>query len=118
MPRREKYDNEFKVQALKLKKEVGLEEAATQLGINRETLKYWGRSVRNGSIRLENSDILPEVELSIKDENKLLRERNRAFKKQIKRYQEENDFLRETSAFFAASQCPLLKRMRDSNSSQ
>ena len=41
MSKKGKYDNEFKVQALKLKKEVGLEEAATQLGINRETLKYW-----------------------------------------------------------------------------
>ncbi len=29
MLRKGKYDNEFKVQALKLKKEVGLEEAAT-----------------------------------------------------------------------------------------
>ena len=117
MSRRGKYDNEFKVQALKLKKEVGLEEAATQLGINRETLKYWDRCVRNGTLRLENSDISPEGALSIKDENKLLREQIKAIEKQNKRLTEENDFLREASAFFAASH-PKLKRMRDSNSLQ
>ena len=83
MSRKGKYDNEFKVQALKLRKEVGLEEAATQLGISRETLKYWDRSVRNGTLKLENSDISPEGALSIKDENKLLRERNRALEKQM-----------------------------------
>ena len=83
MSRKGKYDNEFKVQALKLRKEIGLEEAATQLGISRETLKYWDRSVRNGTLKLENSDISPEGALSIKDENKLLRERNRALEKQM-----------------------------------
>ena len=102
---------------MKLKKEVGLEEAAMQLGISKETLKYWDRCVRNGTLRLENSDISPEGALSIKDENRLLRERNRALEKQIKKYQEENDFLREASAFFAASH-PKLKRMRDSSSLQ
>ena len=60
MSRKRKYDNGFKVQALKLKKEVGLEEVAMQLGINKETLKYWDRYTRNGTLRLENSDISPE----------------------------------------------------------
>lgn len=117
MSRRGKYDNEFKVQALKLKKEVGLEEAATQLGINKETLKYWDRCVRNGTLRLKNSDVSPDGALTTKEEIKLLRERIRAIEKQNKRLAEENDFLREASAFFAASH-PKLKRMRDSNSSQ
>ena len=117
MSRKGKYDNELKVQALKLKKEVGLEEAATQLGINRETLKYWDRCVRNGTLRLENSDISPEGALSIKDENRLLKERIKAIEKQIKRYQEDNDFLREASAFFAASH-QKLREMRDSSSLQ
>lgn len=117
MSRKGKYDNEFKVQALKLKKEVGLEEAATQLGINKETLKYWDRSVKNGTLRLENSDVSPEGALSIKDENKLLKERIRVIEKQNKRLAEENDFLREASAFFAASH-PKLRKMKDSNSLQ
>ena len=115
MSRRGKYDNEFKVQALKLKKEVGLEEAATQLGINKETLKYWDRCVRNGTLRLENSDISPEGALSIKDENKLLRERNKALEKQHRKDQEKIDFLEEATAFFAASH-PKLRRMNDLNS--
>ena len=117
MSRRGKYDNEFKVQALKLKKEVGLEEAATQLGINRETLKYWDRCVRNGTLKLENSDVSPDGALNIKDEIRLLRERNRTLEKQNKSLAEENDFLREASAFFAASH-PKLRKMRDSSSLQ
>lgn len=60
MSRKGKYDNGFKVQALKLKKEVGLEEVAMQLGINKETLKYWDRCAKNGTLRLENSDVSPE----------------------------------------------------------
>lgn len=115
MSRQSKYDNDFKVQALKLKKEVGADEAATRLGISKETIKYWDRKVREGSLMLENSDKTPEGALSIKDENKLLRERIRAIEKQNKRLAEENDFLREASAFFAASH-PKLKRMKDSNS--
>lgn len=102
---------------MKLKKEVELEEVATKLGINKKTLKYWDRCVRNGTLKLENRDILPEGALCIKDENKLLKERIRAIEKQNKRLAEENDFLREASVFFAASHRKL-KRMRDSNLSQ
>ena len=76
-----------------------------------------GRCVRNGTLKLENSDISADGALTTKEEIKLLRERIRAIEKQNKRLAEENVFLREASAFFAASH-PKLRKMRDSNSSQ
>ena len=117
MSKYEKFDDEFKKQALRLMKEVGAAEAAKQLGITRYQVYGWSKQAKDGKISLSSEEKEVGSALSIKDENKLLRERNKALEKQIKRYQEENDFLREASAFFAASH-PKLRRMRDSNSSQ
>lgn len=115
MSRQSKYDNEFKVQALRLKKEIGAEEAAIRLGVSKDTIKYWDRCVREGTLRLENSDKTPDGALSIEEENKLLRERNKALEKQHRKDQEKIDFLEEATAFFAASH-PKLRRMNDLNS--
>lgn len=113
--RKSKYSDEFKLQALRLKKEVGTKEAAKQLGMSRDTIDYWDRMVRIGELRLENTDNTVDGQLSIEDENRLLREQNRALEKRIKRIEEENDFLKEASAFFAASH-PKLRKMNDLNS--
>ena len=115
MSRKGKYDNEFIMQALRLAKEVGVSDAARQLGINKSTLSWWKRQHENGSINLKNSDNTPEGALSIEEENRLLRERNKALEKQHKKDQEKIDFLEEATAFFAASH-PRLKRMNDLNS--
>ena len=117
MSKQNKYDDEFKKQALRLMKEVGAAEAAKQLGITKYQVYDWSKLAKEGKISLSSDEKEANSALSIKDENKLLRERIRAIEKQIKRYQEENDFLREASAFFAASH-PKLRKMRDSNSSQ
>ena len=117
MSKQSKYDDEFKKQALRLMKEVGAAEAAKQLGITRYQVYDWSKQAKEGKITVSNDEKDIGSALTTKEEIKLLRERNRALEKQIKRYQEENDFLREASAFFAASH-PKLRKMRDSNSSQ
>lgn len=112
--RKSKYSDEFKLQALRLKKEVGTREAAKQLGMSRDTIDYWDRMVRIGELRLENTDNTVDGQLSIEDENRLLREQNRALERQHKKDQEKIDFLEEATAFFAASH-PKLRKMNDLN---
>ena len=115
MSRKGKYNNEFITQALKLAKEIGNTDAAKQLGINKSTISWWKRQYKKGSLMLNNSDKTPEGALSIEEEIKLLRERNKALEKQHRKDQEKIDFLEEATAFFAASH-PRLRKMNDSNS--
>ena len=45
MSSRKRYDNETKIQALKLKKEVGTKRASEELGIAMDTIECWDRAV-------------------------------------------------------------------------
>ena len=46
-----KYDNEFKKQAVKLAKEVGITAAVAELSIPKSTLATWMRKAKAGEIR-------------------------------------------------------------------
>ena len=74
-----KYDHEYKVQAVKLAKEIGGAKAAKELGIT------------------------PTSAMSLAEEITMLRKRVKEQDKEIRRLKEENEFLEEASAFFAAS---------------
>lgn len=45
-----KYDQEYKVQAVKLAKEIGGTKAAKELGIPEGTIHTWLKAVRNGKL--------------------------------------------------------------------
>ena len=72
------YDHEYKVQAVKLALEIGSARAGRELGISRNTIYGWVKAVHDGR-------------------------QLKAQEKEIKRLKEENEFLAEASAFFAAS---------------
>ena len=114
MSRGSKFSDETKIEALKLKKEVGTRIASEQLGIPMDTIGYWDRKVRDGKLILEGFEKTPENALSIRDENRLLKDKIRKTEKRIAQLERENDFLKEASAFFAASH-PKLRKMRESN---
>ena len=97
------YDKEFKVQALKLGKEIGLSKAAAELGIPKDTIYGWNRSAKEGRIDLGPGTQTPETAMSLAEEVQKLRAENKEQAKKIKRLEEENEFLEEASAFFAAS---------------
>lgn len=107
-----RYDNETKAQALRLMKEVGVTKASKQLEIPDDTIKYWDKQVRYGKLILDGFEKTPENALSIKDENRLLKEKISKLEKQMAYNQEKLEFLEEATAFFAVSH-PKLKRMRD-----
>ena len=93
------YDHEYKVQAVKLAKEIGQAKAAKELGVSRNTLYGWVHANRLGNLDLGAGSQTPQSAMTLNEE--LLRLRQQV--KEIRLLKKENDFLEEASAFFAAS---------------
>ena len=101
-----KYDHEYKVQAVKLAKEIGGAKAAKELGIPEGTIHTWLKAVRAGKLDIGEGSHTPASAMSLSEEITMLRKRVKRVKeqdKEIRRLKEENEFLEEASAFFAAS---------------
>ena len=98
-----KYDHEYKVQAVKLAREIGGAKAAKELGIPEGTIHTWLQAVRSGSMNIGDGVHTPESAMSLAEELAVLRKRVKDQDKEIRRLKEENEFLEEASAFFAAS---------------
>ena len=98
-----KYDMEFKIQAVKLAKELGGAKAASELGIPENTMYAWTKASREGRLDADPGSHTPQTAMSLAEEMALLRRQVKAQEKEIRRLKEENEFLEEASAFFAAS---------------
>ena len=97
------YDEETKIQAVKPAKEIGTQKAAVQLNIPYGTLDGWRRKSKLGEVDLEIGQYSAEECLSLAAQLKEAKEKIRFLEKENKRIQEENEFLEEAAAFFAAS---------------
>lgn len=97
------YDEKYKVQAVKLAKEIGIKKAAEELGVPKGTLGGWIRKAKEGEIDTGSGSREPEEALNLAQQLQEERKRNKAFEKRIKELEELNEFLEEASAFFAAS---------------
>ena len=98
-----KYEKEYKVQAVKLAKEIGAEKAAKELGIPVDTLYGWQKAVREGRLDAGPCSRGPGEAMSLAEELGALRKQIKALERENRRLKEENEFLAEASAFFAAS---------------
>ena len=98
-----KYDMEYKIQAVKLAKEIGGAKAAAELGIPENTLYAWMKSAREGRLDTGPGSHTPQTAMNLAEELALLRRQVKEQEKEIRRLKEENEFLEEASAFFAAS---------------
>jgi len=103
MAKNRQYDHEFRVQAVKLAKEIGQAKAARELGIPKNTLYSWIRRNKLGDLDLGVGSQTPQSALTLNEELIQLRKTVKAQNKEIRRLQEENEFLEEASAFFSAS---------------
>lgn len=103
MAQKKVYDKEFKVQAVKLGRKIGFSNAAKELGINVDTLYGWSKAANEGRLDLGPGTHTPTTAMSLTEEVQKLRAENREQAKLIQRLKEENEFLAEASAFFAAS---------------
>ena len=98
-----KYNHEYKVQAVKLGKEIGGAKAAKELGIPEGTIYTWLKAVIAGKLDIGEGGHTPASAMSLSEEITMLRKRVKEQDKKIRRLKEENEFLEEASSFFAAS---------------
>lgn len=97
------YDNEYKAQAVKLAQEIGGHKAASELGIPDGTIYCWIKAFKEGRLESKSAVHAPNNALSLNKELIELRKHVKEQDKEIRRLKEENEFLEEASAFFAAS---------------
>ena len=101
MGQSKQYDREYKEEALKLVEEKGCKNASEELGISYNTLYGWVKEARKGNLHLEKRSDSNVSKLE--EELQQLRKANKDLSKQVKQLEEENEFLTEATAFFAAS---------------
>ena len=101
--KQKKYDTEYKVQAIKLSREIGPVKTATELGIPVNTIYGWQKAVREGRLDIGSGSHTPQTAMTLTEELNALRRKVKEQEKEIRRIREENEFLEEASAFFAAS---------------
>ena len=98
------YDQEYKVQAIKLAQELGsVSRAASELGLPVNTLYGWISAVHKGRIDIGPGAHVPQTAMTLNQEMIQLRAQMRVMEKENARLRKENVFLAEASAFFAAS---------------
>lgn len=97
------YANEFKLQAVKLAKEIGNKKAATEIGVPLNTLNGWIHKAKDGSLDIGLGKRTPDNAMSLAEEVQMLRKQNKELIKANKKLEEMNEFLEDAAAFFAAS---------------
>ena len=102
MSENKQYENEYKVQAVKLAKKIGAVNAANELQIPVNTLYGWIQKVKTAELDIGCGERSPEEALSIAKENQQLKKRIKTLEKENRRLSEMNEFLEDAAAFFAA----------------
>ena len=103
MSKKREYDEEYKVQAVKLAQNLGSAKAAAEeLQIPVNTLYGWIQKVKTAELDIGCGERSPEEALSIAKENQQLKKRIKALEKENRRLSEMNEFLEDAAAFFAA----------------
>ena len=112
MAQKKVYDKEFKVQAVKLGREIGFSKTAKELGINIDTLYGWNKRAKDARLDLGLGTQTPDTAMNLTEEVQKIRQQNREQTKEIARLKEENEFLAEASAFFCSEPSEVSKSLR------
>jgi transposase len=101
MPQRS-YTAEYRVNAVKLAKEIGTSAAARELKISTDTLYTWISRAKNGDLPL--SPIAPEAKnaLNLAERVKELEQQVKMLRSENAQIMRENQILEDAAAFFAA----------------
>ena len=78
MAAKKTYDTEYKVQAVKLGREIGFSKAAWELNVNADTLYGWDRAAKDVKLDLGPGSQTPESAISLTQEIQMLRKQNRS----------------------------------------
>ena len=84
------YDMEYKIQAVKLAKEIGGAKAAAELGIPENTLYAWMKAAREERLNVGSGSHTPQTVMNLAEELTLLRRQVKEQEKEIRRLKEEN----------------------------
>ena len=71
------YDKEFKIQAVKLGREIGFSKAAKELGVNTDTLYGWNKRAKDARLDLGPGNQTPDTAMSLTQEVQQLRQQTR-----------------------------------------
>lgn len=97
------YTNEYRIEAVKLAKEIGPKKAAQELGIPSGTIGGWVSEAKAGKIDLGAGAQTPQGAMTLAAELQECRKKIKEQEKEIARLEKTNEFLEEASRFFAAS---------------
>jgi transposase len=97
------YDNEYKIQAVKLAEEIGAVKAIKELGIPDGTLYTWLRQAANGSLDT-GKPLPPSTSRRLACELKDYQKKVKQLEIEIREKDRVIACLKEATAFFAASQ--------------
>ena len=97
MAENRQYDHEYKVQAVKLAKEIGQAKAAKELGVPKNTMYGWVRANRLGSPGLGAGSQTPQSAMTLNQGLLQPRQLVKEQEKEIRRLKKENGFLEEAS---------------------
>ena len=81
MSKKREYDEEYKVQAVRLAKNLGSAKAAEELQIPVNTLYGWIQKVKTAELDIGCGERSPEESLNIAEENQQLRKRIKALER-------------------------------------
>jgi len=68
MAQKKVYDKEFKIQAVKLGREIGFSKAAKELGVNIDTLYGWNKRAKDARLDLGPGTQTPDTAMSLTEE--------------------------------------------------
>ena len=85
------YDHEYKVQAVKLAKEIGQAKAAEELGVPRNTLYGRVHANRLGNLDLGAGSQTPQSAMTLNEELLRLRQQVKELEKEIRLLKKENE---------------------------
>ena len=74
MTQKKVYDKEFKIQAVKLGREIGFSKAAKELGVNIDTLYGWNKRAKDARLDLGPGTQTPDTAMGLTEEVQRLRE--------------------------------------------
>ena len=108
MAEQKKYDKEYKVEAVKLAREIGRKKASEELGVSIGTLYGWVRQAADGSLDMGKENRTPDDALNLAQEVQALRKKVKQQEREIRRLTEENELLADASVGIAISSPPFL----------
>ena len=86
---KKRYDREYKVQAVKLIKEIGMTKVSKELGVSTSsTMRGWIIADRQGQLNLGEGSYTPKGALSLAEEIAILRRQNKELSRANRRLQD------------------------------